>query len=303
MSGEDIYYKGDSDYWKAYREERPRVPDSYFERILEYHARNGGEFNVWHDMGAGSAVHTKRLAPKFKKTIISDSGESNIEAAKSYLGEKSDSYKFRVAKGEDASDLEPGSVDLVFGANMMHYTDVDETLRAIVHQLKPGGTLALGGFGVPILLDPELQNLWTQIAHRRFELTFESNRETIGLFIQASSPHDAVPFDTQYFRPGALRLKFNERDGWSWRRCMVPASLDESIPHVKRFGKEDEIVHENNEDWNFDADVTVMRKILESFPLKPDTVRENLWRQFEAAFGDKKVPATWPSALTLVTKK
>jgi len=43
---------------------------------------------------------------------------------------------------------------------------------------------------------------------------------------------------------------------------MVPASLDEFIPHVKRFGTEDEIVHENNKDMNFDADVTVMRKIL-----------------------------------------
>jgi hypothetical protein len=84
---------------------------------------------------------------------------------------------------------------------------------------------------------------------------------------------------------------------------MVPASLDKSIPHVKRFGNDDVIVHENNEDWNFDADVAVMRKILETFPLTPDPVRENLWRRFEAAIGDRKVPATWPSALTLVTKK
>lgn len=303
MSGEDIYYKGDSDYWKTYREGRPNVPDSYFERIIKYHSEKGGEFNVWHDMGAGSAVHTKRLAPKFKKTIISDSGASNVEAATSYLGKNSDVYQFRVAKGEDASDLEADSVDLVFGANMIHYTDVDETLRAVLHQLKPGGTLALGGFGLPLLLDSELQNLWSLVTHRRFELTFETNREATGLFIVASSPHDAVPFDTQYFQPGALRLKFNERNGWSWRRCMVPSSLDEAIPDVKRFGKGDNVVHEIDENWNFDADVTVMCKILETFPLKPDPVRESLWRQFEEAIGDRKVPATWPSSLTLVTKK
>lgn len=302
MSSEDIYYKGDEEYWKTYREGRPRVPNSFFERILEYHARNGGQFNVWHDMGAGSAVHTRRLAPKFQKTIISDSGASNIEAAKTYLGE-SDSYQFRVARGEDASDLEPGSIDLVFGANMMHYTDIDETLRAVLHQLKPGGTLALAGFGIPLLLDPELHNLWTRVFNRHYQLTVEGNPTAIGLFSQASSPHDGIPFDTQYFRPGALRLKFNERNGWSYRRCMVPTSLEEFIPHLKRFGKEDEIVHENDEGWDFDADVTVMRKILESFPLKPDPVREDLWRQFEAAFGDRKVTATWPSALTLVTKK
>lgn len=303
MSGEDIYYKGDSDYWKAYREGRPSVPDSYFDRIIEYHAQNGGEFNVWHDMGAGSAVHTTRLAPKFKKTIVSDSGASNVEAAKSYLGDKSDSYVFRVAKGEEASDLEPGSVDLVFGANMMHYTDIDETLRAVLHQLKPGGTFALGGFGIPLLLDPELQNLWSKVTHRRLEQTFETNRGAIGLFVVASGPHDAIPFGTQSFRPGALRLKFNERDGWTWRRCMVPSTLDSSIPYVKKFGKEDQIVHEDNEDWNFKADVSVMRKILESFPLPPDPVREKLWGEFEAAFGDRNVDATWPSALTLVTKK
>lgn len=302
MSGEDIYYKGDSDYWKAYRDGRPKVPDSYFERILEYHAQHGGEFNVWHDMGAGSAVHTRRLAPKFKTTIISDSGASNVEAARSYLGEN-DAYKFRVAKGEEAADLDPSSVDLVFGANMIHYTDVDETLRAVLHQLKPGGTLALAGFGLPIVLDPNLQELWSQVIHRRFEVTFESNRGATGLFVQASSPHDAVPFDTQYFQPGALRLKFNERDDWSWRRCMVPASLDTAIPHVTRFGEEDVIVHQNNDDWSFEADITAMRKILETFPLPPDPVRDILWRKLQAAFGDKKVPATWPSSLTLVTKK
>jgi hypothetical protein len=66
---------------------------------------------------------------------------------------------------------------------------------------------------------------------------------------------------------------------------------------VKQFGKKDEIVHENNNDWNLEADVAVMRKILETFPLKRDMVRENLWRRSEAALGDKKVPATWLSAL------
>jgi SAM-dependent methyltransferase len=271
--------------------EREEVPDSYFERIIEYHAQNGGEFNVWHDMGAGCAVNTRRLAPKFKTTIISDSGVSDVEAAKSYLDED-ESYKLRVAKGEEAADLEPSSVDLVFGANMIHYTDVDETLRAVVHQLKPGGTLVLRGFGLPILLDPELQNLWTQVIHRRFEVTFDANRGAAGLFIQASSPHDAVPFDTQYFRPGALRLEFKERDCWSWRRCMVPVSLDESIPHVTRFGKEDVVVHENNDDCSFEADIAVMRKILETFPLPPDPARDTLWGQVETAFGDKKVPVT-----------
>ncbi len=303
MSGDDIYYKGDEDYWKAYREGRPSVPDSYFQRIVDYHKQNGGQFNVWHDMGAGSAVHTRRLSPNFKKTIVSDSGASNVEAAKSYLGDKSEAYVFRVAKGEEASDLEPSSVDLVFGCNMMHYTDVDETLRAVLHQLKPGGTLALGGFGLPIVLDEELQSLWSQMTHRRLRVTLEANSAASKLFIVASGPHDAIPFDTEHFRPGALRLKFNERDGWSWRRCMIPASLDEDIPYVTRFGEDDVVVHENNEDWNFEADVTVMRKILETFPMSPDPVREELWRQFQAKIGDRKVPATWPSSLTLVTKK
>tara|TARA_R110002003_G_scaffold58_18_gene5232 strand:- start:9472 stop:9645 length:174 start_codon:yes stop_codon:yes gene_type:complete len=57
---------------------------------------------------------------------------------------------------------------------------------------------------------------------------------------------------------------------------MVPASLDESIPHVTRFGKEDVVVHENNVDWSFEADITVMRKVLRTFPLPPDPVRDTL---------------------------
>jgi hypothetical protein len=57
---------------------------------------------------------------------------------------------------------------------------------------------------------------------------------------------------------------------------MVPASLDESIPHVTRFGKDDVVVHANNDDWSFEADITVMRKVLGTFPLPPDPVRDTL---------------------------
>lgn len=304
MSASEIFYKGGSDYWKAYREGRPNVPDSYFKRILEYHSRKNGQFNALHDMGAGNGIHTERLSPNFKKTIISDPGEANIEAAKSFLSHVpgSSSYEYHAAKAEDL-ELAPSTVDLVFGANMMHYTDVEKTLQTVVSQLKPGGTLALGGFGIAVILDAELQNLWTLLCQHHFETVLASNPKATALFVQACSPHDAVPFDTQNFKPGALRLKFNMRNGWSWRRFVVSPKLEESIPNVKAFGDEDEIVFENDEGWDFDADVTVMRKILQTFPLKSDAVLEDLRHQFETAFGDRTVRATWPAALTLVTKK
>ncbi|RYY00560.1 class I SAM-dependent methyltransferase, partial [bacterium] len=113
---------------------------------------------VWHDMGAGSGVHTRRIAPKFKTTIMSDSSASNVDAARAYLGEDP-SFIFRAAKGREAADIDAGPVDLVFGADMIHYTDVDETLRVVLHQPKSGGTLALGGVGLPLFLDPELRSL------------------------------------------------------------------------------------------------------------------------------------------------
>lgn len=134
--------------------------------LVFYHANKGGEFNVWHDMGTSRGVYTRQIAPKFKTTIISDSDASNVDAARAYLGEDP-SFKFRAAKGREAADIDAGTVDLVFGANMIHYTDVDETLRVVLHQRKSGGTLALGGFGLPLLLDPELQSLWSQVIHRR----------------------------------------------------------------------------------------------------------------------------------------
>ena len=104
-------------------------------------------------MGAGSAVQTRRLSPKFKPVIIPSLGASNVGAARSYPGENS-FYKFRVAKGEEAADLKPGSADLEFGANMVHYTDVDGTSRDVIHQFKSGVTISLGGSRLHILLDP-----------------------------------------------------------------------------------------------------------------------------------------------------
>lgn len=110
-------YDQDSDFWQKYVKGRPQVPDSFFERVFGYHAEHGGDFGTVHDAGAGPGNHSSRLAKRFKKVIVSDYAERNIETAKAHLSGLQ--YEFRVTKLEDTiQSLPAASVDMY-----VHYWD------------------------------------------------------------------------------------------------------------------------------------------------------------------------------------
>ena len=45
-------YSGESNCWAEYQKGRPEVPESFYERIFNYHAEHGGQFGIAHDTGA-----------------------------------------------------------------------------------------------------------------------------------------------------------------------------------------------------------------------------------------------------------
>ena len=104
-------YAQDENFWKLYLQGRPQVPDSFFDRIFQYHADHGGRFDTVHDAGAGAAVHSARLAARFDNVIVTDKSLVNIRAAKAKL--RGCKYAFEAVKLEETVKWAPKSVDMV----------------------------------------------------------------------------------------------------------------------------------------------------------------------------------------------
>ena len=139
-----------SDHAKYYAQFRPYYPDSVVRTIVEYYASNNTDMIVdsGHgtavDVGCGSGQSTYPLRQHFKKVIGIDVSEKQIEHAK----KKYSDIEFRVGPGENLQFLENCSVNLITTAQAMHWMNHDAFYREVDRVLKPGGTLAVYGYGI-----------------------------------------------------------------------------------------------------------------------------------------------------------
>ncbi len=82
------------------------------------------------------------------------------------MGADYERYELIVSKLEDTISLPPASIDMVFPAVMMHFTDPSEAMAAVAHQLKPGGTFLAAGFAYPVLEDEAARDAWLRMFQR-----------------------------------------------------------------------------------------------------------------------------------------
>jgi predicted TPR repeat methyltransferase len=143
---------------------RPTAPEAFFDRIFRYHAEKGGQFGAVHDAGAGNGLYGHKLRSQFDTVIISDIGPENVRLAQDRLG--AGGFRDRAARIEDAADITPGSVDLVFATNVLHFADQEAALHAMAAQLRPCGTLVVGAFGSARFRDVVVQDVWARITHQ-----------------------------------------------------------------------------------------------------------------------------------------
>ena len=139
-----------SDHAKYYAQFRPDYPDSVVRTMVEYYASNNTDMTVdsGHgtavDVGCGSGQSTYPLRQHFNKVIGIDVSEKQIEHAK----KKYSDIEFRVGPGENLQFLENCSVNLITTAQAMHWMNHDAFYREVDRVLKPGGTLAVYGYGL-----------------------------------------------------------------------------------------------------------------------------------------------------------
>ena len=102
---------------------------------------------------------------QFTRVIVSDIIAKNVELAQDRLG--TDGFTYRAAKIEDTDDITAGSVDMVFAANVMHFSNQYAATCAVTKQLNSGGTFACYAFGPARFHNVRLQELWARISDQR----------------------------------------------------------------------------------------------------------------------------------------
>ena len=299
----------DESFWEKYSKGRPRMPDSFIDRIYNYHAEHGGEWETLHEPGVGPAIHSSRLAKKFRRVIVSDPSEKNFETARHRLS-AIDKCEIRVAKLEDIDGFPVSSVDVVVALNMIHFTKLDKAMEAVAYQLKPGGTFATATFAMSVLDNPQAQDVWMKMWQRGAELTIIERDRLVGEAFTSSrslcaSLNDAIPLSETHFRPGAVRLKINfpQDQSW-WYRSLVPPSYDNEFPLLpSEIGPNDQVENVFDGDWTFSTNLNGLREAMAASPWSEKLEKfEDLWHEMQNIVGDEVVTGNWPVMLVLATK-
>jgi SAM-dependent methyltransferase len=289
-------------FWNDYVKGRPQVPESLFDRIFEYHAAHGGDFNVVNDVGAGVGNHSTRLAKRFATVLVTEPDDSSRAIAeKSLTRETNEATKYRFVKAQAEDDVqEPGSVDMVFTANTLHWTDVDKSLESFAKQLKSGGTLCIGIWFSTFLLNKEADRVWTKlfsVFHDDIMGRPISTLKQKAADVQRSGG-DSVPLSEEIFLPGAQRVKLNAGEkAFAFFR-------EFPVDFQTRIGPNDEIISEKALDWYFEADLAQLKVMYNTFPMHGhQDIVNSLWGEMEAIIDGGTTKGYWPAGIVLATRK
>lgn len=313
MSSKSEIFAQDSEFWDNYLVGRPKAPESFFDRIFSYHQSKGGVFGTVHDVGAGNGPYAQKLRSRFDHVIVSDIVADNVELARRRLlagssPEGQGGFSFRVAKlQEKADDIEPGSVDMVFATNVMHFPDPqDAAMATVARQLRPGGTFVAAQFGPVRFHDPDLQDLWARISHeggRQLLRGKDDPSETIRVMGRTQGTANIAPLSREFFVPGAQRIHLNMDQGGI--QGVLPPEEAPRDTQKDYTGPEDVVIYENEEGWTFEEGLAGVKAHFGSFPFVSQFpgAFEDLYRDLEAFMAHGRIAkGCFPAKIILATR-
>jgi SAM-dependent methyltransferase len=130
-----------SDRAARYAAFRPDYPDVLFAQL----ARLVENHDVALDCGTGNGQAAVGLAKHFSRVVATDASDAQIENARPNAR-----IEYRVARAE-ATGLADSSVDLVTAAQSLHWFDAAAFFAEARRVTKPGGAIAVWGYGDPVL--------------------------------------------------------------------------------------------------------------------------------------------------------
>jgi SAM-dependent methyltransferase len=302
-SNEKIFAR-DKAFWNNYLKGRPQAPQSFFDRIYDYHQNHGGRFGIVHDLGAGNGPYSSQLRSRFQHVIVSDIVPENVQFAEDRLG--TDGFSYRAAKAEEADDIPAGSVDLVFATNVLHFVDQKLGMEAVAKQLRPGGTFAGAGFGPALFKDAKVQDVWRRISQQggRVLLKKGDQDQTIKVMERSQDGYNVAPLDENIFLPGAKRIHLNMEKGGI--TGLLPPELRSKATEPNYTGPSDLEAYENDEDWNFETDLDGFKEHFGSFPhskVEPEAFVGLLQELKDLLKAGHRLDGVFPAKLILATKR
>ena len=292
-------------FWNNYLKGRPRAPDTFFSRIIDYHKAHQGQFDTAHDVGAGNGPHAQQLRDRFEHVIVSDVVSKNVRLAQERLG--TDGFSFRASPVEQIDDMAPGSVDLVFAANVMHFPDQDAAMRAIATQLKSGGTFACAGFGPARFEDEGIQDIWARITLQGGSVLLrkaDQPEQTAKIMARSQEGYNVAPTSSTWFHPGALRVHLNMENGGLTK--LLSAEDEAKAAEPKHTSPDDIESWEDEGGWAFETDLAGVKEHFASFPFSAEdpAAFSELWREMEGLLGDgRPIRGYWPAKVILATRR
>ncbi len=301
--GANTIFTRDEAFWNNYLKGRPTAPEAFFDRIFRYHEEKGGRFGTVHDAGAGNGPYGHKLRSRFETVIISDIGPENVRLAQDRLG--TDGFRYRAAQIEDAANIAPGSVDLVFATNVLHFADQERALQAIADQLRPGGTLVVGAFGSARFRDAEVQQVWARITYQAGRALLkhaDKPEQTQKVMERSSGFYNVAPLDAQLFEPGARRIHLNMEEGGL--TSLLPPEVKPTEPDYT--SPYDVEVWEKEAGWSVKTDLDGVKSHFASFPFSTldPAGYEVLWEELQGLLKDDRVvEAYFPATIILATRR
>ena len=306
MHSNGTYFAQDNDFWNNYLRGRPLVPDAFWERIFDYHEDKGGSFGTVHDAGAGNGPYAPRLRSRFDHVIVSDLVPDNVELARTRLMGAS-GFGFRTSRLEDGDDIAPGSVDMVFATNVMHFPDPqDRAMTVVARQLRSGGTFAAALFGPCLFSDIELQNLWDRISHeggRQLLKRADDPATLIGIMARTEDKYNVAPLDPELFAPGAQRVHLNMGNGGI--QGILPPEEAHRNAEPDYNGPNDVETFEEQEGWSFEWGLADVKEHFGSFPFIsrfPERFADFYQELDEILAGGRTVKGYFPVKIILATR-
>ncbi|KAK5779120.1 S-adenosylmethionine-dependent methyltransferase PWA37_003972 [Arxiozyma heterogenica] len=147
----------DKDFGASYYDRfRPSYPNTLVHKILSYHnEKTENELNTLVEVGCGTGIATKLFMNHFKKCIATDASSSMLECAKNTLP-KDSNVTYKLAKGEclvEDGKIGLNSVDMVIGAQSIHWCDFYTLFEQVHKILKPNGTFAFWFYTQPEFIE------------------------------------------------------------------------------------------------------------------------------------------------------
>ncbi|ESO13215.1 hypothetical protein HELRODRAFT_159849 [Helobdella robusta] len=167
----------DSEHAELYRKYRPGYPKEVFEIIdrkltditaklpddlrEKYKRNERGRWNKALDVGCGTGQATLMLVDFVQETVGIDTSQSQIQQATIEYGRNDPSrVTFLCIDALKISEsFKEDSVDLILVCQAIHWFDRPKFFEECLKVLRPGGVLALVGYGVPVFDDGLIENI------------------------------------------------------------------------------------------------------------------------------------------------